>query len=148
MLMDIDPRKRRERNKGSFWEMSLMYSPSSGIRFEFNQSCNKACTFNLINVGLSMCVMEYLDSFLNLMTKYVPILAFISRKRYGIIPAWRGKVVIALILHGGRKLCWLMWFWCILYWERSFGSFGVALKLFQNWSGTTIVSQRLSTQWA
>ena len=85
--------------------MSLMYSLSSGIHFEFNQSCDKACMFNLTNVGLSMCVMEYLDSFLNLMTEYVPILAFISRKRYGIIPAWRGKVVIALILHGGRKLC-------------------------------------------
>ena len=61
--------------------------------------------FNLTNVGLSMCVMKYSDSFPNLMTVCEPILAFMSGKKYEIIPTWRGKVGIVLILHGGRESC-------------------------------------------
>jgi hypothetical protein len=34
--------------------------------------------FNLTNVGLSMCVKEYSDLFLNLMIEYEPILTFMS----------------------------------------------------------------------
>jgi hypothetical protein len=34
--------------------------------------------FNLTNVGLSMCVKEHLDLFLNLMIEYEPILTFMS----------------------------------------------------------------------
>ena len=66
VLMDIDPRKRRMSNKRLFWEISLMYSLSSRIHFEFIQSCDKSYMFNLTNIGLSMCVMEYSDLFLNL----------------------------------------------------------------------------------
>jgi hypothetical protein len=34
--------------------------------------------FNLTNVGLSMCVKEYSDLFLNLMIEYESILTFMS----------------------------------------------------------------------
>jgi hypothetical protein len=46
--------------------------------------------FNLTNVGLSMCVKEYLDLFLNLMVEYEPILAFMSLQ--GNYLAWQEKV--------------------------------------------------------
>ena len=107
--------KRRLRNKKSFWEMSLIYSLSRRIHFEFNQSCDKSYMFNLTNVGLSMCVMEYSDLFLNLIWPNPDIYVW---KKYEIIPAWRGKVGIVLILHGGRKLWWLMC-WFIAHWEKS-----------------------------
>ena len=58
--------KGRQSNKSSFREMSVMYSQSSGINFEFSQSCDNSCMANLTNVGLNMCVMEYSDLFLNL----------------------------------------------------------------------------------
>jgi hypothetical protein len=45
--------------------------------------------FNLTNVGLSMCVKEYLDSFLNLMIEYEPILTFMSLQENYL--AWREK---------------------------------------------------------
>jgi hypothetical protein len=46
--------------------------------------------FNLTNVGLSMCVKEYSDLFLNLMIEYEQILAFMSLQ--GNYLAWREKV--------------------------------------------------------
>jgi hypothetical protein len=46
--------------------------------------------FNLTNIGLSMCVKEYLDLFLNLMIEYEPILTFMSLQ--GNYLAWREKV--------------------------------------------------------
>jgi hypothetical protein len=46
--------------------------------------------FNLTNVGLSMCVKEYSDLFLNLMIKYEPILVLMSFQRNYL--AWREKV--------------------------------------------------------
>jgi hypothetical protein len=45
--------------------------------------------FNLTNVGLSMCVKEYLDLFLNLI-EYEPILTFMSLQENYL--AWREKV--------------------------------------------------------
>ena len=49
---------------------------------------------------------------------YEQILTFMSGKKYETIPAWRGKVDIVLILHGGRKLWWLIC-WSIPHWEKS-----------------------------
>jgi hypothetical protein len=67
--------------------------------------------FNLTNVGLSICVKEYSNLFLNFMVEYESILGFMSlqgnyrawrekfvkvlawRERFEKIPAWRGKVV-------------------------------------------------------
>jgi hypothetical protein len=46
--------------------------------------------FNLTNVGLSMCVKEYSDLFLNLMIEYEPIRTFMSLQ--GNYLAWRKKV--------------------------------------------------------
>jgi hypothetical protein len=46
--------------------------------------------FNLANVGLSMCVKEYLDLFLNLMIEYEAILTFMSLQENYL--AWREKV--------------------------------------------------------
>jgi hypothetical protein len=46
--------------------------------------------FNLTNVGLSMCIKEYSNLFLNLMIEYESILAFVSLK--GNYLAWREKV--------------------------------------------------------
>jgi hypothetical protein len=46
--------------------------------------------FNLTNVGLSMCVKEYSDLFLNLMIEYKPILVFMSLQ--GNYLAWQKKV--------------------------------------------------------
>jgi hypothetical protein len=46
--------------------------------------------FNLTNVGLSMCVKEYSDLFLNLMIEYEPIMTFMSLQ--GNYLAWREKV--------------------------------------------------------
>jgi hypothetical protein len=46
--------------------------------------------FNLTNVGLSMCVKEYSDLFLNLMIEYEPILAFMSLQKNYL--AWQEKV--------------------------------------------------------
>jgi hypothetical protein len=46
--------------------------------------------FNLTNIGLSMCVKEYSNLFLNLMIEYEPILAFMTLQ--GNYLAWRGKV--------------------------------------------------------
>jgi hypothetical protein len=46
--------------------------------------------FNLTNVGLSMCVKEYLDLFLNLKIEYEPILTFIFLQENYL--AWREKV--------------------------------------------------------
>jgi hypothetical protein len=46
--------------------------------------------FNLTNVGLSMCVKEYSDLFLNLMIEYEQILVFMSP--HGNYLAWREKV--------------------------------------------------------
>ena len=70
--------------------------------------------FNLTNVGLSMCVMEYSDLFLNLMWTDPDIFVWKSMKW----PTWRDKVGIVLILHDGRKLWWLM-YWFIPHWEKS-----------------------------
>jgi len=65
---------------------------------------------------------EYSDLFLNLMIEHESILAFMSiqgnylawRKKFVIVPAWwekiekilawRGKVGIVLIPHGGRRI--------------------------------------------
>ena len=66
VLMDVDPRKEDRTIRDRFWEMSLMYSLSRRIHFEFSQSYDKSCMANLTNVGLNMCVMEYSDLFLNL----------------------------------------------------------------------------------
>jgi hypothetical protein len=46
--------------------------------------------FNLTNVGLSMCVKEYLNLFLNLLNGYEPILTFMSLQENYL--AWREKV--------------------------------------------------------
>jgi hypothetical protein len=46
--------------------------------------------FNLTNVGLSMCVKEFLDLFLNLMIGYESILIFMSLQENYL--AWREKV--------------------------------------------------------
>jgi hypothetical protein len=46
--------------------------------------------FNLTNIGLSMCVKEYSDLFLNLMIEYEPILAFMSLQ--GNYLVWWEKV--------------------------------------------------------
>jgi hypothetical protein len=46
--------------------------------------------FNLTNIGLSMCVKEYLDLLLNLMIEYEPILTFMSLQ--GNYLVWREKV--------------------------------------------------------
>jgi hypothetical protein len=46
--------------------------------------------FNLTNIGLSMCVKEHLDLFLNLMIEYEPILTFMSLQKNYL--AWREKV--------------------------------------------------------
>jgi hypothetical protein len=46
--------------------------------------------FNLTNVGLSMCVKEYLDLFLNLMIEYEPILTFMFLQENYL--TWREKV--------------------------------------------------------
>jgi hypothetical protein len=72
--------------------------------------------FNLTNVGLSICVTEYSDLFLNLTIEHAPILAFMSvqgnylvwrekfvivptwQEKFEQIPAWRGKVGIVLML--------------------------------------------------
>ena len=87
--------------------MPLMYYLSRRIHFEFSQNCDKSYMFNLTNVGLSMCVMEYSDLFLNLIWIDHDIFVWKSMKW----PTWRDKVGIVLILHGGRKLWWLMcWF--------------------------------------
>jgi hypothetical protein len=45
--------------------------------------------FNLTNVGLSMCVKEYSNLFLNLMVEYEPILACMSLQ--GNYLTWREK---------------------------------------------------------
>jgi hypothetical protein len=45
---------------------------------------------NLTNVGLSMCVKEHLDLFLNLMIEYEPILTFMPLQENYL--AWREKV--------------------------------------------------------
>ena len=66
VLMDVDPRKEDRSIRDRFWEMPLMYYLSRRIHFEFSQSCDKSYMFNLTNIGLSMCVMEYSDLFLNL----------------------------------------------------------------------------------
>jgi hypothetical protein len=47
--------------------------------------------FSLTNVGLSMCVKEYSDLFLNLMIEYTESQIWHSCPSYGIIP------------HGGRN---------------------------------------------
>jgi hypothetical protein len=47
--------------------------------------------FNLTNVGLSMCVKEYSNLFLNLMIEYESILAFMSLQ--GNYLVWREKKV-------------------------------------------------------
>jgi len=83
-----------------------MYSLSKEFIFfsHYDKSCNKM--FNLTNVGLGICVTEYSDLFPNLMIKYEPILAFMPLRRNipawqeksEIIPAWRGKVGIVLLL--------------------------------------------------
>jgi hypothetical protein len=46
--------------------------------------------FNLTNVGLSICVKEYSDLFLNLMIEYEQILVFMSLQ--GNYLAWQEKV--------------------------------------------------------
>jgi hypothetical protein len=45
--------------------------------------------FNLINVGLSTCVKEYSDLFLNLMIEYESIMIFMSLQENYF--AWREK---------------------------------------------------------
>jgi hypothetical protein len=54
--------------------------------------------FNLTNVGLSMCVKEYSDLFLNLMIEYEQILAFMSLQ--GNYLAWREKVYDSTCMAG------------------------------------------------
>ena len=66
VFMDVDPRKEDKAIRDRFWEMPLMYYLLRRVHFEFSQSCDKSYMFNLTNVGLSMCVMEYSDLFLNL----------------------------------------------------------------------------------
>jgi hypothetical protein len=46
--------------------------------------------FNLTNVGLKLCVKEYLVLFLNLMIEYEPILTFMSLQENYL--AWQEKV--------------------------------------------------------
>ena len=85
--------KGRWSNKSSFLEMSVMYSQSSGIDFEFSQSCDNSCMANLTSVGLNMCVMEYSDLFLNLI--------------------WANPDIYVR-----RKLWWLVC-WFIPHWEKT-----------------------------
>ena len=66
VLMDVDPRKEDRAIRDRFLEMPLVYYLLRRVHFEFNQSCDKSYMFNLTNDGLSMCVMEYSDLFLNL----------------------------------------------------------------------------------
>ena len=65
VIIHVDPRKEDRAIRDRI-EKSLMYSLSSRIYFEFIQSCDNSYMFNLTNIGLSMCVMEYSDLFLNL----------------------------------------------------------------------------------
>ena len=60
VLMDIDPRKEDRVIRVQFEKCLLC----TFYQEEFILSY-KACTANLTNVGLSMCVMEYSDLFLN-----------------------------------------------------------------------------------
>jgi len=113
VLIHVDPRKEDRAIRDRIEK--YMYSLSSRIYFEFIQSCDNSYMFNLTNVGLSMCVMEYSDLFLNLIWANSDIYVW---KKYEIIPAWRGKVGIVPILYGRRKLWWLMC-WFISYWKKS-----------------------------
>ena len=59
VLMDIDPRKEDIVIRVQFEKCLLCTFYQKEFYFEFSQRCNKACTTNLTNVRLSMCVMEY-----------------------------------------------------------------------------------------
>ena len=64
--MDVDPTKEDRAIRDSFEKCLLCTLYQEKNHFEFVQNCDKSYMFNLTNVELSMCVMEYSDLFLNL----------------------------------------------------------------------------------
>ena len=108
VLMDIDPRREDKAIRVHFEKCLLctLYQEEfilSSVKVMISHTC------------LIWPTSDYSDLFLNLIWSNPDIYVW---KKYETIPAWRGKVDIVPILHGGRKLWWLMC-WSIPHWEKS-----------------------------